>query len=102
MKTVVARSHDQSRLKVREFLSMLYVKIGTKLRSKVVHFVGQELLLNDWMDELGVQELGESKWTKEIHALNQQASPAHLDIYALDPLLELLQVIDQYLYLTLV
>lgn len=27
----------------------------------------------DWIDELGVQELGESKWTKEIHALNQQA-----------------------------
>jgi 16S rRNA (cytosine967-C5)-methyltransferase len=27
----------------------------------------------DWIDELGVQELGESKWAKEIHALNQQA-----------------------------
>ncbi|MEM6687193.1 MAG: methyltransferase domain-containing protein [Bacteroidota bacterium] len=27
----------------------------------------------DWLDELGVQELGEALWTKEIHALNQQA-----------------------------
>lgn len=27
----------------------------------------------DWLDELGVQELGESVWTKEIHALNEQA-----------------------------
>ena len=27
----------------------------------------------DWMDNIGVKELGESKWTKEIHALNQQA-----------------------------
>lgn len=27
----------------------------------------------DWMDVLGVKELGESQWTKEIHALNQQA-----------------------------
>lgn len=28
----------------------------------------------DWMDQLGVSELGEEKWTKEIHALNQEAS----------------------------
>ncbi len=27
----------------------------------------------DWMDELGVKELGESVWSKEIHAQNQQA-----------------------------
>ncbi|HET8754018.1 MAG TPA: class I SAM-dependent methyltransferase, partial [Salinimicrobium sp.] len=27
----------------------------------------------DWMDEMGVKELGEEIWTKEIHALNQQA-----------------------------
>jgi 16S rRNA (cytosine967-C5)-methyltransferase len=27
----------------------------------------------DWMDELGVKELGEKTWEKEIHALNQQA-----------------------------
>ncbi len=27
----------------------------------------------DWLDELGVAELGEEIWTKEIHALNQQA-----------------------------
>ncbi|MEZ4853720.1 RsmB/NOP family class I SAM-dependent RNA methyltransferase [Flavobacterium sp.] len=27
----------------------------------------------DWMDELGVQELGEEKWTKEIAAQNKQA-----------------------------
>lgn len=27
----------------------------------------------DWIDELGVQELGEELWTKEIEALNQQA-----------------------------
>ena len=27
----------------------------------------------DWLDELGVQELGEELWTKEIAALNQQA-----------------------------
>lgn len=27
----------------------------------------------DWMDELGEKALGESLWTKEIHALNQQA-----------------------------
>ncbi|NLP59142.1 RsmB/NOP family class I SAM-dependent RNA methyltransferase [Lutibacter sp. B1] len=27
----------------------------------------------DWMDELAVKELGEEHWTKEIHALNQQA-----------------------------
>jgi len=27
----------------------------------------------DWLDDLGVQELGESKWTKEIAALNVQA-----------------------------
>ncbi|WP_250434446.1 RsmB/NOP family class I SAM-dependent RNA methyltransferase [Hanstruepera flava] len=27
----------------------------------------------DWIDELGINELGEEKWTKEIHALNQQA-----------------------------
>jgi 16S rRNA (cytosine967-C5)-methyltransferase len=27
----------------------------------------------DWIDELGVQELGEELWTKEIAALNQQA-----------------------------
>jgi len=27
----------------------------------------------DWMDEMGVKELGESIWTKEIAALNQQA-----------------------------
>ncbi|MEK6614928.1 MAG: methyltransferase domain-containing protein [Bacteroidota bacterium] len=27
----------------------------------------------DWMDELGVAELGEEKWEKEIHALNEQA-----------------------------
>lgn len=27
----------------------------------------------DWMDELGVKELGESIWTKEISALNEQA-----------------------------
>jgi len=27
----------------------------------------------DWMDELGVLELGEEKWGKEIHALNEQA-----------------------------
>lgn len=28
----------------------------------------------DWMDDLGVEELGEELWTKEIAALNQQAS----------------------------
>jgi 16S rRNA (cytosine967-C5)-methyltransferase len=27
----------------------------------------------DWMDELGVKALGEALWTKEIHALNEQA-----------------------------
>lgn len=27
----------------------------------------------DWLDELGVEELGEEKWTKELAALNQQA-----------------------------
>ncbi|SDS65092.1 16S rRNA (cytosine967-C5)-methyltransferase [Formosa sp. Hel1_31_208] len=27
----------------------------------------------DWLDDIGVQELGESKWTKEIAALNVQA-----------------------------
>lgn len=27
----------------------------------------------DWMDDLGIQELGESIWTKEIAALNEQA-----------------------------
>lgn len=27
----------------------------------------------DWMDEMGVNELGEQVWEKEIHALNQQA-----------------------------
>lgn len=27
----------------------------------------------DWMDELGVKELGEEKWTKEISAQNKQA-----------------------------
>ena len=27
----------------------------------------------DWLDELGVRELGEPLWEKEIHALNQQA-----------------------------
>ncbi|NUY79409.1 methyltransferase domain-containing protein [Flavobacterium sp. MAH-1] len=27
----------------------------------------------DWMDELGVKELGEEKWAKEIHAQNQPA-----------------------------
>lgn len=27
----------------------------------------------DWLDELGVKELGEETWEKEIHALNQQA-----------------------------
>ena len=27
----------------------------------------------DWLDELGVKELGEKKWTKEINALNTQA-----------------------------
>jgi 16S rRNA (cytosine967-C5)-methyltransferase len=27
----------------------------------------------DWMDEMGVEELGEETWEKEIHALNQQA-----------------------------
>ena len=34
MKTVVARSHDQSHLKIREFLSIMYVGIGIKLRRK--------------------------------------------------------------------
>ncbi|THD67443.1 methyltransferase domain-containing protein [Robertkochia marina] len=28
----------------------------------------------DWLDELGVQELGEELWEKEIHALNEQAN----------------------------
>lgn len=27
----------------------------------------------DWLDELGVKELGEEKWGKEIHALNEEA-----------------------------
>lgn len=27
----------------------------------------------DWMDELGVSELGEEKWEEEIHALNEEA-----------------------------
>ncbi len=27
----------------------------------------------DWLDELGIQELGENTWTKELAALNQQA-----------------------------
>lgn len=27
----------------------------------------------DWLDELGVKELGEKVWEKELHALNQQA-----------------------------
>jgi hypothetical protein len=34
VKTVVARSHDQSHLKIREFLSIMYVGIGIKLRRK--------------------------------------------------------------------
>ncbi|MDO9036824.1 MAG: methyltransferase domain-containing protein [Lutibacter sp.] len=28
----------------------------------------------DWMDEMGVKELGEAQWTKEIHQLNEQAN----------------------------
>ncbi|WP_456378335.1 RsmB/NOP family class I SAM-dependent RNA methyltransferase [Lutibacter sp.] len=28
----------------------------------------------DWLDEMAVKELGEKHWTKEIHALNKQAS----------------------------
>jgi 16S rRNA (cytosine967-C5)-methyltransferase len=28
----------------------------------------------DWMDELGIKELGEKQWEKEIHALNKQAA----------------------------
>ncbi len=27
----------------------------------------------DWLDEMGVKELGEAQWTKEIHILNEQA-----------------------------
>ena len=27
----------------------------------------------DWLDEMGVKELGEAQWTKEIHKLNEQA-----------------------------
>lgn len=27
----------------------------------------------DWLDEMGIKELGESQWTKEIHQLNEQA-----------------------------
>jgi len=27
----------------------------------------------DWLDEMGVKELGEAQWTKEIHHLNEQA-----------------------------
>lgn len=27
----------------------------------------------EWMDKLGVQELGEAQWAREIHALNEQA-----------------------------
>ena len=27
----------------------------------------------DWIDELGVNELGEAKWAEELHALNKQA-----------------------------
>jgi 16S rRNA (cytosine967-C5)-methyltransferase len=27
----------------------------------------------DWLDEMGVKELGEAQWTKEIHQLNEQA-----------------------------
>jgi len=27
----------------------------------------------DWMDKIGVEELGEARWEKEIHELNQQA-----------------------------
>ncbi|PKP09591.1 MAG: RNA methyltransferase [Bacteroidetes bacterium HGW-Bacteroidetes-3] len=27
----------------------------------------------DWMDEMGVKELGEAQWSKEIHKLNEQA-----------------------------
>lgn len=27
----------------------------------------------DWLDEMGVKELGEAQWTKEIHQLNAQA-----------------------------
>ncbi|MFD0862336.1 RsmB/NOP family class I SAM-dependent RNA methyltransferase [Sungkyunkwania multivorans] len=33
--------------------------------------IGQSI--PDWLDELGVSELGEKKWTEEITALNQQA-----------------------------
>ena len=28
----------------------------------------------DWLDQLGEKELGKKQWTKEIHALNQQAN----------------------------
>ncbi|MHB1197093.1 MAG: RsmB/NOP family class I SAM-dependent RNA methyltransferase [Lutibacter sp.] len=27
----------------------------------------------DWLDDMGVKELGEAQWTKEIHKLNEQA-----------------------------
>ena len=30
--------------------------------------------ISDWMDDLGVKALGEAFWTKELHALNQEAS----------------------------
>jgi len=30
--------------------------------------------ISDWMDDLGVKALGEAFWTKELHALNQEAN----------------------------
>lgn len=44
----------------------------------------------DWLDEMGVKELGEETWEKEIHALNQQA-PVVLRVNTLKTTKEKLQ-----------
>lgn len=44
----------------------------------------------DWLDEMGVKELGEEVWEKEIHALNQQA-PVILRVNTLKTTKEKLQ-----------
>jgi 16S rRNA (cytosine967-C5)-methyltransferase len=44
----------------------------------------------DWLDEMGVQELGEETWEKEIHALNEQA-PVILRVNTLKTTKEKLQ-----------
>lgn len=44
----------------------------------------------DWLDELGVKELGETLWEEELHALNQQA-PVILRVNTLQTTKEKLQ-----------